>query len=166
MLLSYSWAGLAASLLLASTQYPRVNALPLTASQVAPPASETTNTTEVDALLVLTNALFQSQAQQIAYGWLTNIDPCGFATCRPHGQPTCSWTGLTCINWHVTGILLDPSRVTEPDVPAQLRGTISPYIVWLQQLQSLQLGDQGYVLFGQIHKCTFFTIVHSSLFVS
>ena len=145
MLSSCSRACLAVSALFL-IQQSAVQALPLAAIPLtqAGDSQGTTNATEVDALMVLTNTLFQSQAQQIAYGWLTNIDPCGFATCKPRVQPSCSWTGLSCTNWHVTGILLDPTRVTEPGVPAQLTGTISPDIVYLQALQSLQLGDQGY----------------------
>lgn len=144
MLSSCSRACLAVSALFL-IQQSAVQALPLAAIPLtqAGDSQGTTNATEVDALMVLTNTLFQSQAQQIAYGWLTNIDPCGFATCKPRVQPSCSWTGLSCTNWHVTGILLDPTRVTEPGVPAQLTGTISPDIVYLQALQSLQLGDQG-----------------------
>lgn len=137
------WVSLTLSLFLAIYQ-PGIHALPLAASALAQPAQGSTNATEIQALTVIANTLFQSQAQQIAYGWLLNIDPCGYQSCRPRVQPSCSWTGLTCTNWHVTGILLDPSRVTVPNVPAQLKGTISPYIVLLQQLQSLQLGDQGY----------------------
>ena len=137
------WACLALPVLLALYQ-PGAEALPLAASALSQPAQGSTNSSEIEALMVLANTLFQSQAQQIAYGWLLNIDPCGFETCRPRVQPSCSWTGLSCTNWHVTGILLDPTRVTQPGVPAQLKGTISPYIVYLQQLQSLQLGDQGY----------------------
>ncbi|DBB18021.1 TPA: hypothetical protein ACH3X3_003013 [Trebouxia sp. C0006] len=136
------WACLALPVLLALYQ-PGAEALPLAASALSQPAQGSTNSSEIEALMVLANTLFQSQAQQIAYGWLLNIDPCGFETCRPRVQPSCSWTGLSCTNWHVTGILLDPTRVTQPGVPAQLKGTISPYIVYLQQLQSLQLGDQG-----------------------
>lgn len=136
------WACLALPVLLALHQ-PSAQALPLAASALSQPAQGATNSSEIEALMVIANTLFQSQAQQIAYGWLLNIDPCGFETCRPRVQPSCSWTGLSCTNWHVTGILLDPTRVTQPGVPAQLKGTISPYIVLLQQLQSLQLGNQG-----------------------
>ncbi|DBA71446.1 TPA: hypothetical protein ACH3X2_011244 [Trebouxia sp. C0005] len=136
------WACLALPVLLALHQ-PGAQALPLAASALSQPAQGATNSSEIEALMVIANTLFQSQAQQIAYGWLLNIDPCGFETCRPKVQPSCSWTGLSCTNWHVTGILLDPTRVIQPGVPAQLKGTISPYIVLLQQLQSLQLGNQG-----------------------
>ncbi len=143
------WACLALPVLLALHQ-PGAQALPLAASALSQPAQGATNSSEIEALMVIANTLFQSQAQQIAYGWLLNIDPCGFETCRPRVQPSCSWTGLSCTNWHVTGILLDPTRVIQPGVPAQLKGTISPYIVLLQQLQSLQLGNQGYVSLLQV----------------
>ncbi len=143
------WACLALPVLLA-LQQPGALALPLAASALSQPAQGSTNSSEIEALMVLANTLFQSQAQQIAYGWLLNIDPCGYDTCRPRVQPSCSWTGLSCTNWHVTGILLDPVRVTQPGVPAQLKGTISPYIVYLQQLQSLQLGSQGYASLLQV----------------
>ncbi|DBA87536.1 TPA: hypothetical protein ACH3X1_004564 [Trebouxia sp. C0004] len=136
------WAILALPVLLALHQ-PGAQALPLAASALSQPAQGATNSSEIEALMFIADTLFQSQAQQIAYGWLLNIDPCGFETCRPRVQPSCSWTGLSCTNWHVTGILLDPTRVIQPGVPAQLKGTISPYIVLLQQLQSLQLGNQG-----------------------
>lgn len=102
-----------------------------------------TNETEIDALYMIVASLFQTSAQQIAYGWLQGVDPCGTATCTNHTAPPCSWTGLSCNNWHVTGIDLDPATMTQPGMPSQLGGTISPFIIYLSSLRSLQLADQG-----------------------
>lgn len=117
--------------------------LPLTAAALNPSLGQGTNQTEVDALTMIVGSLFQSPAQEVAYGWLQGVDPCGSATCNSTMLPQCSWTGLSCVNWHITGIRLDPAIVTQPGIPAQLGGTLSPYIVYLSRLTSFQLANQG-----------------------
>lgn len=119
--------------------------LPLSATALNPGAGQptSTNQTEVQALHFISASLFQSSAQQIAYGWLPNMDPCGTATCTNQTSPPCIWTGLSCRGWHVTAIQLDPATITQPGMAAQLGGTISDYIYYLSRLTSLQLADQG-----------------------
>lgn len=119
-----------------------INALPMTAAMVSDPPAGATNSTEADALSNITQLLFQSQAQQFAYGWYTTLDPCGHSTCQPRGQPPCAWNGLSCSSWHVTGIQLQP-LATNSTGPIELGGTISPYLVFLSQLRTLQLADLG-----------------------
>lgn len=132
-----------ASLLLLLCQPPGIKALPMTAAMVSGLPAGATNATEALALANLMQNLFQSQAQQLAYGWFANIDPCGVATCQPHGQPTCAWTGISCNTWHITGIQIQPMTTNRTGVPTQLGGTISPYLVYLSQLRALQLASLG-----------------------
>ena len=135
----YAWA----LAFLLSCQRLGINALPMTAAMVSGLPAGATNSTEAEALTNFTQTLFQSQAQQLAYGWFTNIDPCGASTCQPRGQPSCAWTGLSCSSWHITGIQLKPLANNRTGVATDLGGSISPYLVYLSQLRTLQLSNLG-----------------------
>ena len=137
---------------------PLAQTLPLASTALSVPPTGATNATEVDALIIFTNALLPTEAQQAAYGWQLNQDPCGYATCSPRLPPTCNWKGLSCINWHVTGIALDPSA--QANSSAGISRILSPYIVYLQQLQTLQLPGQRYTAYRLQSRTQHCTALH------
>ena len=137
-------AGLAWALVLQLLCQPvNITGLPMTVAMVSGLPAGGTNTTEAEALGNFTQAFFQTQAQQVAYGWFTNIDPCGSPTCQPRGQPSCAWTGLSCTLWHITGIQILPLANNRTGIPIQLGNSIPPYLVYLSQLRTLQLANLG-----------------------
>ena len=120
------------------------------------PVSAQTNSTDAVALNVLKRSLFPASGVALtSYNWTDEADICGTASCGPlacnaqatdiltgtAGEvPSCHWGGICCTNWEVTGLSLSS---TVPAASASQRSWLE-VVGWLQNLQVLQLPQQGY----------------------
>ena len=120
------------------------------------PVSAQTNSTDATAMNVLKSTLFPSASTALTlYNWTDKTDMCGAASCGPlackahknkaltgpaGGVPSCHWGGICCTEWDVTGLsLLSPIPAASTS-----QGKWLEVVGWLQNLQVLQLPQQGY----------------------
>ena len=121
--------------------------------------SAETNSTDVMALQAIKLSLFPStKPAKTAYNWAAGTDACGHASCgipacsassidsssnylsaATASLPGCSWSGLCCMNWTVTGVsfshIAPQHRKASHSLPEALG--------WLQNLQVLEASQQG-----------------------